>query len=160
VSSESNDGGSLGYYGGNFVKTDNCSGCHLSLDETEEQIERLRSGSGRDTIVYRGIKNGKPYTGIASAPSSELLTDEQILARRYGGNFSQFGNKAPQIVYRGNGMPGKATARGLEQSYYEADVAKFGRGGVANQQNPVGPKNNMAPIYRWAAKFWFGIEGV
>ena len=37
-----------------------------------------------------------------------------------------FGGKAPTPVYMGQDQIGKQTARGLEQRYYERDLAKVG----------------------------------
>ena len=111
----------------------------------------LASGKGRDHVTYRGVKNGKPYTGYASAPSSANLSPEEIVSRRYSGNFDQFGGRAPQVVYSGTGVEGKRTARGLEQHYYEQDVKKHGKKNVANRQNPVGPRNKNRHRYRRAA---------
>jgi RHS repeat-associated protein len=119
----------------------------------------LSSGAGRDHVTYRGIKGGKPYTGYASAPSGEGLTPQEIVGRRYGNDFSEFGGRSPVPVYSGSGVEGKATARGLEQHYFEEDVAKFGREGVANRQNPVGSLNPRAEEYEDAAAAHLGCKG-
>ncbi|EWH11449.1 hypothetical protein KLA_15670 [Cellulophaga geojensis KL-A] len=99
------------------------------------------------------MKGGKPYTGYASAPSDLKLKPEEIISRRYGGNFDEFGGRAPTPVYNGSGVEGKNTARGLEQHHYEEDVKKHGKydknstKGVANKQNPVGPNNGKIDNY-------------
>lgn len=46
---------------------------------------------------------------------------------------------------------GKWTARGLEQRYYEMDVAKYGKDNVANAQKPVGINNANRDNYLKAA---------
>ena len=107
----------------------------------------VSNGIGRDHVTYRGIKGGKPYTGYASAPSSLNLSKEEIISRRYNGNFDKFGGTAPTPVYHGQGKPGKQTARGLEQHYFEKDVAQHGRKNVANRQNPVGAGNKSIKEY-------------
>ncbi|MEZ0611499.1 DUF6531 domain-containing protein [Fibrella sp. WM1] len=119
----------------------------------------LSTGAGYDHVTYRGIKNGKPYTGYASAPSTLNLTAEQIVSRRYSGNFDAFGGVAPTPVYHGKGINGKRTARGLEQHYFEEDVAKYGRSRVANKQNPVGPNNVNRNNYLNAKNKHLGING-
>ncbi len=111
----------------------------------------VRDGIGRSHVTYHGIKNGKPYTGYASAPSSLNLTPEEIIWRRYNGQFDKFGGVAPTPLYYGEGQQGKWTARGLEQRYYEMDVAKFGKANVANAQNPVGVNNAHIDDYLKAA---------
>ena len=115
-------------------------------------LNSVVTGAGRDHVTYQGIKNGKPYTGYASAPSSDGLSSSEIISRRYGGNFDEFGGQAPETVYSGSGVKGKHTARGLEQHYYEQDVAKYGKENVANGQNPVGPNNGNRENYQDAAK--------
>ncbi|MBK8802477.1 MAG: Rhs family protein [Fibrobacteres bacterium] len=111
----------------------------------------LRSGKGRTHVTYTGKKNGKDYSGYASAPTSLGLTPEQIVDRRYSGNYDQFSEK-PVVRYSGEGVKGKDTARGLEQHYYEHSVKKRGRDNVANGQNPVGPRNKKRDRYRNAAE--------
>ncbi|GEQ86160.1 hypothetical protein ULMS_16680 [Patiriisocius marinistellae] len=100
----------------------------------------VSTGTGKYHVTYRGTKGGKPYTGYASAPSSANLTPDEIISRRYNGNFDDFGGTAPTSVNDEvlSGKDGKNTARGLEQHYYEEDVNKFGKDNVANKQNPVG----------------------
>ncbi|NJK32365.1 MAG: RHS repeat-associated core domain-containing protein [Deltaproteobacteria bacterium] len=111
----------------------------------------VSTGAGRDSVTYQGIKDGKPYTGYASAPSSLGLDPERIVSRRYGGDFSAFGGVRPKPVYSGSDEQGKETARGLEQHYYEQDVKMHGKQGVANKQNPVGPRNKKRDKYKKAA---------
>jgi hypothetical protein len=86
------------------------------------------------------------------------LTKEQIVARRYNGNFEKFGGEAPTPVYHGQGVDGKRTARGLEQHYFEEDVEKHGRKNVANRQNPVGPKNANRDKYVQAKNKHLGVS--
>lgn len=113
----------------------------------------VKTGSGRDHVTYRGTTTkGKAYTGYASAPSSLKLTPEQIIARRYNGDFAKFGGTAPESVYNGSGVNGKRTARGLEQHGFEQDVKKLGRKNVANAQNPVGENNKNRKKYKAAAE--------
>jgi hypothetical protein len=103
------------------------------------------TGEGRDHVTYEGIKNGKPYSGYASAPSRLKLTPEQIIGRRYGWNFSKFkGGKPPSAVYAGRGSAGKRIARGLEQ-YLK---------GRANKVNPVGDRNPNAADYAKSMNRW------
>ena len=113
----------------------------------------VRNGVGRTHVTYRGIKNGLPYTGYASAPSDLNLSAQEIVNRRYGYNFDVFGGKAPTPVYIGQDQIGKQTARGLEQRYYEMDLAKVGgdTSKVANRQNPVGINNANSDKYLAAA---------
>ncbi|WP_375563439.1 DUF6531 domain-containing protein (plasmid) [Bernardetia sp. OM2101] len=110
-------------------------------------LNNVQTGAGRDHVTYRGTRNGKAYTGYASAPSSADLTPDEIISRRYGGNFDTFGGTAPTSVYSGSGVDGKHTARGLEQRYFEQDVANLGRSNVDNAQNPVGPNNGNRDSY-------------
>lgn len=110
-----------------------------------------RTGAGRDHVTYRGVKNGKSYTGYASAPSELGLSKDEIVARRYNNDFSKFGGKRPTVVYSGSDTLGKQTARGLEQHYFEQDVKNLGRENVANAQNPVGPSNKKKSRYKRAA---------
>jgi RHS repeat-associated protein len=119
----------------------------------------LKSGAGYDHVTYQGIKNGRAYTGYASAPSSMGLTPEQIVSRRYGGNFSDFGGQPPSVRYSGSGIEGKSTARGLEQRLFERDVATLGRNNVANLQNPVGINNPRRTAYLQAADKKLGLCG-
>lgn len=118
----------------------------------------VSDGKGRDHVTYRGIKGGKPYTGYASAPSNLNLSKEEIVARRYNGNFDNFGGTAPTPVYHGQGVEGKRTARGLEQHYFEEDVAQHGRSNVANRQNPVGQGNANRNHYTKAKNKHLGIS--
>ena len=113
----------------------------------------VRNGVGRTHVTYKGIKNGLPYTGYASAPSDLNLSAQEIVNRRYGFNFDMFGGKAPTPVYMGQDQIGKQTARGLEQRYYERDLAKVGgdTSKVANKQNPVGINNLNRDKYLTAA---------
>ncbi len=111
----------------------------------------VRDGQGRDHVTYQGVKAGKPYTGYASAPSSEGLSPEEIISRRYSGDFSNFGGVAPAPVYAGSDAEGKNTARGLEQRLHEHNVEKFGTENVANRQNPVGQRNPNREKYLDAA---------
>jgi RHS repeat-associated protein len=112
----------------------------------------VRSGEGRDHVTYRATKDGKPYTGYASAPSELGLQPNDIVARRYGDDFTELDNRAPTVVYHGEGTDGKATARGLEQHYYDVDVGPDGTGAVANRQRPVGPGNARRAEYEAAAE--------
>ena len=111
----------------------------------------VSSGAGRTHVTYHGIKNGKPYTGYASAPSELGLSASEIVSRRYGGDFSQLGGRAPEVLYKGEDISGKHTVRGLEQRFYEMDVNKFGKEGVANKLNPVGKNNKNRQSYLDAA---------
>ncbi|KAA2239381.1 hypothetical protein F0L74_24580 [Chitinophaga agrisoli] len=120
-------------------------------------LNNVSTGAGRDHVTYRGVKGGKPYTGYASAPSSENLTPEQIVSRRYNGNFDDFGGRPPTPVYNGTGEDGKKTARGLEQHYYEEDVAAHGKENVANKQNPVGENNPKKAAYEKAKNDHLGL---
>jgi RHS repeat-associated protein len=111
----------------------------------------LSTGEDYDHITYRGTKGGKPYTGYASAPSSQGLTGDQILARRYSGNYAGEGlDGKPEVIYEGSGVEGKQTARGLEQHHYETDLKAAGGDTtkVANKQRPVGPNNKNAANYK------------
>ena len=107
------------------------------------------TGAGRTHVTYKGIKNGLPYTGYASAPSKLNLSPEEIIYRRYSGNFEKFGGVPPKAVYYGKGKLGKYTARGLEQHYYEVDLRAAGGDikKVANRQNPVGKNNRRRDKY-------------
>ena len=111
----------------------------------------VRTGIGRTHVTYRGFKGGLPYTGYASAPSELGLTADQIVYRRYGGNFKDFGGQAPTVIYTGKDKIGKWTARGLEQRFYEFDVKRVGKDFVANAQNPVGENNPNRTEYLEAA---------
>jgi RHS repeat-associated protein len=106
----------------------------------------LCSGEGYTHVTYRGVKGGKSYTGYAGAPSIMHLTPDEIVKRRYSGNFDDFGGTPPIVAYSGEGVKGKQTARGLEQHYYKQDVDA----GIAtaNKQNPVGDRNPHQDIYR------------
>ncbi|MCA9701355.1 MAG: RHS domain-containing protein, partial [Myxococcales bacterium] len=122
------------------------------LDTDPLGLNNVSTGAGRDHVTYRGIKNGKYYTGYASAPSSLGLTPNEIVSYRYGGDFSNFGGNPPRVVYDGTGVDGKRTARGLEQHFFEQDVKTHGRTNVANAQNPVGPNNKNRTKYKKNAK--------
>ena len=113
----------------------------------------VKTGVGRTHVTYKGFKNGLPYTGYASAPSELGLSGDEIVTRRYGGNFEVFGGQAPKVMYIGEGKEGKWIARGLEQRYYELDVQKAGGdvSKVANRQNPVGTNNANRTNYLNAA---------
>ena len=116
----------------------------------------VSTGANRAHVTYRGTKGGLPYTGYASAPLDRNLTANEIIAYRYGDDFSLFGGVAPVAVYFGIGVTGKNTARGLEQHYYEKDVeaAKGDKTKVANQQNPVGENNKKKKRYKNAADMY------
>ncbi len=47
----------------------------------------------------------------------------------------------------GAGKAGKAKARGTEQIKYQELVDEYGKSGVANNQNPVGPNNKKLEEY-------------
>ncbi|MEK6512463.1 hypothetical protein [Myroides odoratimimus] len=81
------------------------------------------------------------------------LTPAEIIAYRYNNDFKDFGGVAPESIYYDVDEVGKNTARGLEQHYYEVDVANNGndKAKVANKQNPVGEGNKKKDIYREAA---------
>ena len=125
----------------------------ITLEHTVGAMKRgslkgnVSTGAGRDHVTYRGIKNGQPYTGYASAPSSENLSPEEIISRRYGGNFDEFGGTPPTAAYSGSGVEGKKTARGLEQHYFEEDG---GLDKTSNKQNPVGSNNGKKSLYEKA----------
>jgi len=119
-----------------------------------EPYLNVTTGEGRDYVTYVGTKGGLPYTGIASAPSEMGLSSGDIISRRYGGDYSDFGGLAPTPVYEGSGVQGKRTARGLEQYFYELDVAKYGKDNVANRQRPVGSNNVSRQDYYDAANDW------
>lgn len=104
-------------------------------------------GIGRIHVKYSGIKNGKPYHDYASAPSSSNITAEEIISRRYGGDFSNF-DVPPTPDYMGEGIEGKLIARGLGQRGFEADG---GLKGTSNLQNPVGVNNKNRENYLNAA---------
>ena len=118
----------------------------------------VKTGTGRTHVTYIGVKNGLPYVGYASAPSELNLTAQEIVNRRYGGNFKQFGGVAPSPVFFQPDETGKQIARGLEQRYYEiklsqveGDITK-----VANKQNPVGVNNPNKDIYFKQADEYLG----
>lgn len=96
-------------------------------------------------ITYEGIKNGKPYIGYASKPGLGQ-TAESVLAYRYP-NTSNF-DVAPRPVFVGDGLEGKAVARGLEQRLFEQ---RGGLQGTSNLQNPVGENNPNRGRYLAAA---------
>ncbi|WP_298481358.1 RHS repeat-associated core domain-containing protein [uncultured Maribacter sp.] len=110
-------------------------------------LNNVSTGAGRTHVKYSGIKEGKPYHGYASAPTSDNLTDQQIIDRRYGNNFDDF-DVSPTPDYMGEGVEGKWTARGLEQRGFEADD---GLKGTSNKQSPVGPNNANRQNYLDAA---------
>ncbi|WP_205635377.1 hypothetical protein [Flavivirga aquatica] len=107
----------------------------------------VSTGAGRTHVKYSGIKNGKPYHGYASAPSDLGLEADEIIDRRYGGDFSDF-DVTPEADFKGEGVKGKQTARGLEQRGFEKDG---GLKGTSNKQNPVGPNNKNRQKYLDAA---------
>ncbi|EGQ7759872.1 Rhs family protein, partial [Vibrio vulnificus] len=93
-------------------------------------------------ITYQGVKGGKPYVGYASKPGFGHGAQE-ILDYRYGKNYSAFDLK-PAPFYKGEGLEGKYTARGLEQRQFEK---LGGLDGTSNKQNPVGPNNPRREEY-------------
>ncbi|WOY01253.1 RHS repeat-associated core domain-containing protein [Dickeya fangzhongdai] len=97
-------------------------------------------------ITYQGVKNGKPYVGYASKPGLGHSAQD-VLNYRYGNNFDVFDVK-PEPFYRGDGLEGKYTARGLEQRTFE-DLG--GLEGTSNKQNPIGPNNPRRDDYLAAA---------
>ena len=97
-------------------------------------------------ITYQGVKNGKPYVGYASKPGLGN-TAQDVLEYRYGNNFDTFDVK-PEPFYRGDGLEGKYTARGLEQRKFEE---LGGLKGTSNKQNPVGLNNPHRDEYLSAA---------
>jgi len=109
----------------------------------------VRTGAGRDHVAYEGIKNGKPYSGYASAPEGKFQTPEEIINYRYKGNFDDFGGVQPKPILGsyGNGITGKAKARGAEQATFQNYVNKFGKENVANKRNPFGPNNPLKEEY-------------
>ena len=106
-------------------------------------------------ITYVGVDSatGKTYVGYASMQGQQAPQD--VLSYRYGGNFDRFGGTAPNVVYSGYGQAGKATARGLEQRYFEQ---YGGLDGTANLQNPVGPTNPRRTEYLEAADNWLQAQ--
>ena len=95
-------------------------------------------------ITYIGIKDGKAYVGYASKQGCH--DPEDVLKYRYSGGFSPFDSAMqPIIIFAGYGQSGKDIARGLEQSTYE----KLDKS--ANEQRPVGPKNQRKDEYAKAA---------
>jgi RHS repeat-associated protein len=96
------------------------------------------------TYVGTDALTGKPYVGYASMQGQH--TGDAVLRYRYGNNFSRF-TDPPDVVFEAYGD--KATARGLEQRYFE----KFGGfDGTANAQNPVGINNPRRDEYLQAAE--------
>ncbi|WP_230410281.1 RHS repeat-associated core domain-containing protein [Methylomonas sp. Kb3] len=96
-------------------------------------------------ITYVGVDAAtrKPYVGYASMQGQHA--GEEVLQYRYGNDFGRFSSK-PDVVFEAYGD--KATARGLEQHYFE----KFGGfDGTANAQNPVGVNNPRRGEYLNAA---------
>lgn len=104
------------------------------------------TGEGYTHITYEGVKNGKPYIGYASKPGLGHSAQD-VLNYRYNNNFDIFDVK-PEPFYRGEGVDGKATARGLEQRTFEA---RGGLDGTSNKQNPVGQNNARRQEYLDAA---------
>ncbi|MBA3987053.1 MAG: RHS domain-containing protein, partial [Flavobacteriales bacterium] len=100
--------------------------------------------ASRTYITYRGRdrKTGKPYVGFASGPGH--LTGEQVLSRRYSGDFARFSRK-PTIIYQGSSRP---IARGLEHRTFQRNG---GLSGTANRQNPISPSNPNRTRYLRAA---------
>ena len=92
-------------------------------------------------ITYVGVKDGQPYVGYASMPGDQPGAD--VLRYRYSNNFDAFETQ-PDVIYRGYGLEGKQTARGLEQRLFE-DYG--GLQNTANAQNPVGPGNPNRDVY-------------
>ncbi|WP_227001567.1 RHS repeat-associated core domain-containing protein [Pectobacterium parmentieri] len=97
-------------------------------------------------ITYQGMKDGKPYVGYASKPGLGHSAQD-VLNYRYGNNFEAFDVK-PVPIYKGEGLDGKYTARGLEQRTFE-DLGSLGK--TSNKQNPVGPNNPRRDDYLAAA---------
>ena len=81
---------------------------------------------------------------------------QDIINYRYNNNFDDFGGVAPTPIpgTHGNGVAGKAKARGAEQATYQKNVETYGKENVANKQNPVGPNNKRKDEYMNA----FGVE--
>lgn len=78
----------------------------------------VSDGKGRTHVTYRGIKDGKPYTGVASIDGLGKSADE-TLANRY----KKYGVEGapdvkPDIIYHGEGEEGKQISRGLEEKRY------------------------------------------
>jgi len=115
----------------------------------------VTTGAGRTHITYEGIRNGKPYTGYASMPGTGH-SGQEVLDYRYKSEFDPANPKVPDtqpdIVYKGEGVEGKQTARGLEQHGYDKNVEKYGKDGVDNKQRPVGENNANKEKYEKAAK--------
>lgn len=93
-------------------------------------------------ITYQGIKDGKPYVGYASKPGFGHSAQD-VLDYRYGNNYDAF-DIEPKPFYRGEGIEGKSTARGLEQRRFEE---LGGLEGTSNKQNPVGQNNPRRDEY-------------
>ncbi|RTQ92861.1 DUF6531 domain-containing protein [Lysinibacillus telephonicus] len=115
----------------------------------------VSTGAGRTHITYEGIRNGKRYTGYASMPGTGR-TALEVLNYRYSEGFNPSNPKVPdvrpEIVYHGEGVEGKNTARGLEQYGFEENVKKYGRDQVDNKQSPVGKNNLKRDKYKKAAE--------
>lgn len=88
----------------------------------------VSTGAGRTHITYEGIRNGKSYTGYASIPGTGK-TAQEVLDYRYPGGYDPANPKVPdyqpKVVYRGDDINGKNTARGLEQYGFEGNVKKI-----------------------------------
>ena len=108
-------------------------------------------------ITYEGIKDGKPYVGYASKPGLGHSAQD-VLDYRYP-NKDHF-DQAPKPIYRGDGIEGKHTARGLEQRTFEKHEGIGANGKRAdgsiwtketaktsNKQNPVGKNNANRDSY-------------
>lgn len=113
----------------------------------------VSTGKGRDHVAYVGMKDGKPYSGYASAPKGMFSDPSDIVDYRYGGNFKDFGGVQPAVVDGsfGHDVEGKWKARGTEQANFQTFVDEHGIDGVANRQNPVGPNNRKRNDYMDAA---------
>ena len=85
--------------------------------------------------------------GALAKQSGSSIKQDEIVNRRYNGNFSDF-DVAPEVDYSGDGVKGKQTARGLEQRGFEKDG---GLKGTSNKQNPVGSNNKNRQKYLDAA---------
>lgn len=107
-------------------------------------------GTDRTSITYIGQKlmpdgTVRPYVGYASMPGEH--TAREVLRYRYPDWTRDF-SQPPRVIYQGEGVAGKQTARGLEQRYFEQYRSE---GPVANRQNPVGATNSNRDSYLRAA---------